>query len=336
MSNRRVVTCWDYHHGQATRILVSGHPFVPGSTMLEKQQRFQEEADDLRAALCREPRGHRNMLGAIVTDPVTDDAVVGVLFTSPNGYFDMCGDSSISLGSYLSDTGLVAAPKSGSGTVEAPVDTVAGRVVLKLRYDNAQLVDTTVRNVASQLVEVGTLEVEGFGALNVEVGHGGLTYAFFEASDVGFDTLLLTEMSEADQARLVTTGTQLWRAARAGTFGQTIDLVTISETLSDGAGFRVANFYAPATMGRTPSGTGLSAHMGVEHGLGRLAVGQTIVHESILGLRFEGHCLEEVPAEPGGTPSIVPEIAARSYLMGVQQVFFDENDPFQAGFQINT
>lgn len=335
MPSKRVVTCWDYHHGQATRILVSGHPFVPGRTMGEKQQQFQKEADDLRAALCREPRGHRNMLGAIITEPVTDDAVVGVLFTSPDGYFDMCGDSSISLGGYLADSGLVAPPEGGTGTVDAPVDTVAGRVVLKLRFDGSALVDTTIRNVASHLVQTRSLEVPDLGTFTVEVGYGGLTYAFFQASDLGFRTLLLSEMSDDEQARLVSTGTKLWLAARAAEFDRPIDLITISERLADGAGFRVANFYAPATMGRTPSGTGLSAHVGVEYGTGRLAVGESIVHESILGLRFGGHCLE-VGGDGSAKDAVVPEISARSYLMGVQQIHFEEDDPFDSGFQIAT
>lgn len=336
MRTRRVVTCWDYHHGQATRILVSGHPFVPGATMREKQENFAKEADGLRAALCREPRGHRNMLGAIITDPIEEGSVLGVLFTSPDGYFDMCGDSSISLGGYLADSGLVAKPEGGTGTVEAPVDTVAGKVVLRLRFENSELVDTTIRNVASYLVEETRIEVDGLGTLSTELGYGGLTYAFFDAKDVGFSTLLLDNMSAADQSRLIEVGSALWTAGRAAAFKRPIELVTISERLSDDSGYRVANFYAPGTMGRTPSGTGLSAHIGVDHGMGRLKTGDTLIHESALGLRFTGTCVEEAAEEQAVGAAMVPEISARSFLMGVQQIYFEEDDPFQGGFQLLT
>lgn len=335
MRTRRVVTCWDYHHGQSTRILVSGHPFVPGVTMAEKQENFRREADDLRAALCREPRGHRNMLGAIVTDPVEEGSVLGVLFTSPDGYFDMCGDSSFSLGGYLADSGLVAKPDVGTGVVEAPVDTVAGKVVLRLRFEDGELADTTIRNVASSLVGTGTVDVAGFGELSCEVGYGGLTYAFFDAAAVGFSSLLLDDMSAAEQARLIQVGSDLWSAAREADLGKPIDLITISERLASGEGYRVANFYARGTMGRTPSGTGLSAHIGSDHGLGRLGVGDGLVHESVLGLRFNGTCAEEAEGVDGGK-AVVPELAARSYLMGVQQIYFEEDDPFQGGFRIAT
>jgi proline racemase len=338
MRTRRVVTCWDYHHGQATRILVSGHPFVPGETMREKQENFRQEADDLRAALCREPRGHRNMLGAIITDPVEPGSVVGVLFTSPDGYFEMCGDSSFSLGGYLADSGLVAKPEGGSGTVDAPVDTVAGKVVLRLRFEGSELVDTTIRNVASHLAEVVTLDVEGLGSLRAEVGYGGLTYAFFDAADLGFSTLLLSDMTSAEQARLIQVGSDLWTAAQAAQLALPIELITICERLADNTGYRVANFYARGTMGRTPSGTGLSAHIGVDHGLGRMKLGDTLVHESVLGLHFTGIAAEESLGEtgPAAGRAVVPELSARSYLMGVQQIYFEEDDPFQGGFRIAT
>lgn len=334
--SERVVTCWDYHHGQSTRILVSGHPFVPGKTMQEKQENFRAEADDLRAALLREPRGHRNMLGAIVTDPIDPDSVVGALFTSPDGYFDMCGDSSFSLGSYLADCGLVAKPEGGTGTVDAPIDTVAGKVVLKLRFGAGKLMDTTIRNVASHLVQTSALEVDGHGSLETEIGYGGLTYAFFDAEALGFPSLLLTEMSGSEQARLIEVGSRLWSTAQNASFERKIDLVTISQVLPDGVGYRVANFYAPSTMGRTPSGTGLSAHVGVDYGLGKMKVGDTFVHESVLGLRFTATCAEKAQDQGVSGNAVVPEIAARSYLMGVQQIHFEEDDPFSAGFQIAT
>ena len=333
MRTRRIVTCWDYHHGQSTRILVSGHPFVPGNSMREKQENFKAVADDLRAALCREPRGHRNMLGAILTEPVEPGSVLGVLFTSPDGYFDMCGDSSFSLGGYLADSGLVAKPDGGSGVVEAPVDTVAGLVVLRLRFEDSELVDTTIRNVTSRLVEKGVqVEVPELGMFAADIGYGGLSYAFFDAAELGFATLALSEMTPADQSRLIDVGSALWRAARAAQPDRPVDLITISEPLPDGAGYRVANFYAPGVTGRTPSGTGLSARVGVDHGLGTLKPGDTLVHESTLGLRFTATVADEDPASGG----VIPELSARSYLMGVQQIYFEEDDPFQAGFQITT
>lgn len=334
MRTRRIVTCWDYHHGQATRILVSGHPFVPGATMREKQESFRDVADDLRAALCREPRGHRNMLGAILTEPVEPGSVLGVLFTSPDGYFEMCGDSSFSLGSYLADSGLVAKPDGGTGTVDAAVDTVAGTVVLKLRFDRSELVDTTIRNVAAHLVEAGrSVDVDGLGSFRAEIGYGGLTYAFFDASELGFSTLLLDDLPGSEQSRLIEVGSALWTAARAALPDRPVDLVTISQRLPDETGYRVANFYARGTMGRTPSGTGLSAHIGIDYGLGRLKLGDTVVHESVLGLRFTGTAVAESPTMP---VAVVPELSARSYLMGVQQIYFEDDDPFQGGFRIAT
>lgn len=340
MRTQRTVTCWDYHHGQSTRILVSGHPHVTGQTMRDVQEAFRAAADDVRAALCQEPRGHRNMLGAVIVPPLRETSVTGVLFTSPDGYFDMCGDSSFSLGGYLADSGLVAPPGAGSGDVEVNVDTVAGEVGLRLRFADGELVSTTIGNVASSFVGRSTVELEGHGTIGVEVAYGGLTYAFVDARDVGLSTLLLSNLDESGQRELIATGSAVWRASRSVRhLERPIDLVTLWEPLEDTVGTRVANFYASGTMGRTPSGTGLSAHLANEYALGRLGLGEAYVHESALGLRFTGMCVEATAAPGNETePSaaeVVPELAARSYLMGVNHVYFEHDDPFPAGFAIS-
>jgi len=47
------------------------------------------------------------MLGSVVTDPVTPDGDVGLLFLHPRGYFEMCGDSTFSSVAALIDSGII-------------------------------------------------------------------------------------------------------------------------------------------------------------------------------------------------------------------------------------
>ncbi|MEW6399939.1 MAG: proline racemase family protein, partial [Bacillota bacterium] len=54
-----------------------------------------------------------------------------------------------------------------------------------------------------------------------------------------------------------------------------------------------------------------------------------VVHESILGLSFRARARE---VRPGG--QVVPEVTARSFLMGITHLVVKEDDPFPAGFQI--
>jgi proline racemase len=112
-----------------------------------------------------------------------------------------------------------------------------------------------------------------------------------------------------------------------------VDLLTLWEPLPGECGARVANFYAPLTCGRTPSGTGLSARVAVEAAAGRLGEGETFVHESLLGLRFVARVARPaVPRAGGGPAGVVPAITARSFLMGTAQWVLHAEDPFRHGF----
>jgi proline racemase len=337
MRAERTLTCWDYHHGQATRILVSGFPSIPGKTMAEKQAHFESSWATIRESLLQEPRGHRNLLGAIVTDPVTEGSALGVLFTHPRGYFEMCGDSAFSLAAFLVDSGVVAAVP-GEQTVR--VDTVAGPIDLNLVVADGECMNSTIRNVPSYSLGTGTLRLQE-RELTALLAYGGLTYAMIDRSELGLDSLYFPNLDDTARQQVVDAGSAAWAAARHDcTTGSgqpvEVDLVTLFEPLEGDRGVRVANFYAHGTMGRTPSGTGLSARIAWEHAQGTLAPGEEYIHESILGLRFSGRIDSILEEEPAASPghAVVAAIKARSFLMGVNQVMLKADDPFRDGFEL--
>ncbi|MEW6545993.1 MAG: proline racemase family protein, partial [Bacillota bacterium] len=237
MRARHFLYCLDYHHGQATRVVLSGVPFVPGEDMPARQAFFRENLDWLRGIVCAEPRGHANMLGAVVIPPVRRDAHAGVIFLHPGGYFDMCGDSAFSTVTALIDSGMVA-PREGETAVL--LDTVAGPVDARVRVKGGEVVGVTIANVPSYYLGSVTLSARG-GTVPAEVAYGGLVYAFVEAATVG-----LSPLDGQPYARLLETGTLLWEAARSVEVkGRKVDLITIGERLP-----------GPADGG--PSGVGLS------------------------------------------------------------------------------
>jgi proline racemase len=339
MKARQIIHTWDYHHGQATRVIVGGLPPLRGATMAEKQAYFAAHCDHVRTSLMQEPRGHANMLGAALTDPVTPDGDVGLLFLHPRGFFEMCGDSAFSSVAALIDSGIILCPDP-DGELTIRLDTVAGRVDAHARLKDGEPLAISFDNVASYSLGAQVIEVEGVGAVNALLGYGGLTYAFVEAREVG-----LPSLAAASREALLETGTRVWQSARAqillpGHVGadrvgepRPVDLITLWEPLDGERGARVANFYAPRTTGRTPSGTGLSARAAIEAAAGRLGEGETFIHESLLGLRFTARAVRmNVPRAGGGTPGIVPSVTARSFLMGTAQWVLHAEDPFRHGF----
>jgi trans-L-3-hydroxyproline dehydratase len=87
----RVKTIDAHAGGEPLRLIVDGFPSPRGNTMLEKREWVRRQADHLRRALMLEPRGHADMYGAVLTEPVLPGSHAGVLFMHNEGYSTMCG-----------------------------------------------------------------------------------------------------------------------------------------------------------------------------------------------------------------------------------------------------
>src|SRR5439155_9381787 len=130
-----VITTVDAHAaGEPLRIITGGLPPLQGETILERRRYLQEHLDHIRRALMWEPRGHRDMYGCVLTQPVTPGADLGVLFMHNEGYSTMCGHGVIALVTALLETG--ALPARGPQT-PVTLDTPAGlvRATAHLRAD---------------------------------------------------------------------------------------------------------------------------------------------------------------------------------------------------------
>lgn len=108
-SSDTVLKCVDMHvTGEPARILYAGFPPLhPGTTLLEQRRQAEDEFDHVRRRMLLEPRGHRDMYGAILR-PETElvaagEAHIGVLFCHNSGYSTMCGHATIALGRFLVD-----------------------------------------------------------------------------------------------------------------------------------------------------------------------------------------------------------------------------------------
>ena len=76
----RIRTIDAHAAGEPLRLIIDGLPAPEGKTMLEKRSWAQKRLDHLRRGLILEPRGHVDMYGALLTEPVSPDANAGLLF----------------------------------------------------------------------------------------------------------------------------------------------------------------------------------------------------------------------------------------------------------------
>lgn len=326
-----VLSAIDTHSGgEPNRIVMSGVPPIPGATMADKKEYMRAHLDHLRTLVVQEPRGHGDMLGAVLTPPVTAGAHYGVIFMEGRGYPDMCGHGIICVATALLETGALLHHAQESVLV---FDTPAGAVETHARVEGQQVADVEVVNVPSFLYADGVeVEIPGCGAVGVAVAFGGNFFALARAEDLG------VSICPENAAKLIELGVRLRRAVNeairvyhpTAPHITTVEMVEIYEAAPGGRRAKNTVIFGAGQLDRSPCGTGTSAAMAMLHARGELALGAEFVNESILGTRFVGRLVRQ--AQLGETRAVEPVFIGQAYLTGLQQLLVDPLDPFKFGF----
>lgn len=317
--------------GEFTRIVVGGMPEIPGDTILEKQAYIREHYDYIRTALMLEPRGHRDMFGAILTNPVHEEADFGVVFMETEDYTNMCGHGSIGCATMAVETGLVEAKEP---ITEVVLDTPAGIVRAKVRVENGKAVEVTIRNVASFVYKENLKTIVEGKTYRYDLVFGGQFFPMVDVTQTGLD--ICKENAKA----LIDIGIEiLHNVAKEQKMSHPFLPITNVTTMefygkphdedSDMSNIVV---FGNHQADRSPCGTGTSAKLAMLYKEGRLDVGQEIVNESFMGTKFKG-CIRKV-TQVGDYTAVVPEITGSAYLTGVGTYLIDPMDPLKYGFLV--
>ncbi|MCY4131255.1 MAG: proline racemase family protein [Nitrospira sp.] len=329
-SAMHVVTTLDCHvAGEPLRVVTSGFPEPAGSTILEKRRHCRTHLDHLRTALVWEPRGHHEMYGCLLVAPVHPQADTGVLFFHNEGYSTMCGHGIIGLTTVMLEQGLFPASVP---TTTIRFDTPSGLVTAQASIDKGRVRSVAFLNVPSFVLDVEqTIQVPGIGPVDYDLAFGGAFYAFCRAEALG----LALEPEHA--SRLQALGLAIKQAIMAErTISHPVEpelgylYGTIFVGPSQRGDLRQTCIFANGTLDRSPTGTGVSAHLALLHARGNVGVGQALRFESILGTVFGGTIVEETQLGP--YQAIVPEVEGRAWLTGRHEFMIDPDDPLKEGF----
>jgi proline racemase len=329
----RITTIESHTGGEPLRIVVDGLPDLRGDTILERRRYMQDEYDEVRSALMWEPRGHADMYGAVLTEPVSDEADTGVLFTTNKGYSSMCGHGIIALGTALFETKML--PSSPPEEVIG-FDTPAGLVTATSRIEKNRVTSVSFENVPSfvSLLEQ-TVTVPELGPVEFDLGYGGAFYAYCDADQVGLD------LSPDNADRIIRTGMAIKRAV-----SESFDVKhPIEKDLSflygtifregsttDGCNSKNVCVFADGQIDRSPTGTGVSGRLAIQHARGNLELGDEFVVESIIGTVFRGEVAKKQTY--GGYDAIVPRVSGSAHITGRNEFVIDPEDPLGEGFFI--
>lgn len=334
MRSDRVLGTIDFHTaGIGMRLLTSGLGRLPGSTIGEKRRWFQERLDHLRTGLCLEPRGHRGLLIAVMTEPVTPGADFGLFFIYPGGYYVSCGEGTIGAATVAIETGMV--PRQGAET-PVVIDTETGVVETIARSDGDRVREVTLKWTPSFVALTDqVVEVEGVGEVPLDVAVGvGNVFAIVEARHLGLSVRreLAKKIALRGMAVREAVNGQL-QVDVPGPGKTSVDNVLVHE-LPDADGVSPnALVWGPGQVDPAPCGSGTCARMALFHHRGLMAVGSTFVSRGLLGLDFRGRIAGATEVE--GRRAILPEITGTAYLTGFSQFHFDPEDPVRAGYLLD-
>ena len=93
--------------GEPGRVIVGGVLDVPGATMFEKMTYLENEADELRLRMLREPRGYPAANCNLILPPTNPDAHAGYVIMEQVEYPGMSGTNTIAVATVLIETGMV-------------------------------------------------------------------------------------------------------------------------------------------------------------------------------------------------------------------------------------
>lgn len=319
--------------GEPTRNVLGGIPKIPGKTMIEKLEYMSTEGDWVRQLLTYEPRGNEVMSGTIITEPCREEADFGVLYFEVGGWMPMCGHDTIGVGTALIESGMVEIEEPYT---HVTLDTAAGLVKLKIEVkDNTAVSVTFVNAPAFVMAEDAVVKTEEYGEVHMDIAYGGNIYAILPASSVG----LSVEPKQA--SKLIAAGNRLKTYINEQIhvvhpeipFENHVTHVEFYEPSGqeDGA-VKNAVIIPPGAIDRSPCGTGTSAKLSVLAKKGKIQLGESFIHQSIIGSQFK--CTYLGNAEVSGIPAVIPEVTGKAWVTGIHTFVLDPDDIFPTGYQL--
>ncbi len=353
--------------GEPLRIITAGFPELRGGTVLEQRRDCQQRFDHLRTALMFEPRGHADMYGCIIVPPERANSAFGVLFIHNEGYSTMCGHAMIALAKTAVEAGgvpvtypvtefLVDAPCGqirlfAQIAADVPVGNLAGHVTDDpgLNSDSAP-VSTSAQGKEKRKIQVHRcwfenvpsfvlgnsqqIEVSGIGRVPYQLAYGGAFYAYVDAEAIDLD------LSMANHRQIVRYGELIKQQLLA-------DGVSVTHPFSEDLSFlygvifmgpaqkpgvyqRNVCVFANGELDRSPTGSGVSGLVAILQQQGRLAVGEKIRIESIVGSEFEVSVKTQTRFGPYS--AVIPQVAGTAHVTGRHQFLIDPEDPLAEGF----
>ncbi|XP_071962703.1 trans-L-3-hydroxyproline dehydratase-like [Antedon mediterranea] len=322
--------------GEPLRVIISGYPKIHGDTILQKRRYAKNNLDHLRKMLMFEPRGHNDMYGAVLVDTDLPGADIAVLFMHNGGYSTMCGHAIIALGRLVVDKKYVTATEPET---EVNIQCPCGLVKTVVEYKDGKSGYVRFHSVPAFLFASNVeIKVKGYGMMTVDISYGGAFYAFISADVLGLD---VRRSSTSDLKKTATAVSDAVKEQVKILHPGDDDLSFLYGTiLTDGqdnwSADPTANVcvFADAQVDRSPTGSGVTARIALQHAKGFIQIGQKRIFESgVTKSLFSGTAIKQVKCND--FDAVVVEVSGQGHYTGEASFILEEGDIVGEGFLPN-
>ena len=240
MSSKRMIHAVETHSGEPMRVITGGVPHVPGDTVYEQMKWLEQNDDQLRQLMLREPRGYPPLCCNLIVPPKHPDAAAGFIIMEHVEYPMMSGGNTISVVTVLLETGMIPMQEP---LTEFILEAPAGLIGIRAECRDGKVMQVTFENVpAFSAYSDAVIEVPELGKVTVDVAWGGMFYVIADVTQ--FDALDLIPERGKEITRVAAL---ILRAAQ--------DQLPVEHPDYPGIGITVAQLPVPPTARMLTGGT---------------------------------------------------------------------------------
>jgi proline racemase len=316
---QRALKTYDAHvAGQTVRLVAGGLPAPRGATMEDRLADARRQLDDARIAVTCEPRGHADLMGAMLAEATEPTAHAGLLafdvadWRAPSAIVQMAAIR------MAVDRGFITtADRQAPLVVESP----AGLTRLRLGPDGR----VTVLGIPAQILGGRCALTLGSkpSATDVVTSAGGMR-AVVDAESVGLSLVTLErrrlgELRKTVAANLVQAG-----------FPALLEELLVTGPPHGEADIRVVAVGPTGRIDRSPTGEGAAAVAAIVDAMGLVGAGTVVRIEGPSGGLLEAAIVDRHDA--GGAPAVTVDVTGTAWIIGDHTWYWDDDDPLGAGF----
>ncbi len=308
--------------GQGVRLVADGWPPMRGRSVAQKLAFARRELDALRRAIVCEPRGHRDLTAALLTEGASSEAHAGLIAFDAYGWLPLCVTTLIGALTVAVERGLLM---TGREDGRVAIETAAGVVRARLHQRGTRVERVTIACPPASVAAGGVEFRTGTRSIRADLAECGGLHAILDAEAAGVG------VAGGDLHHLRALAAELTERL-ASAHAQPVGTVLFMGAPHGAADLRVVAVHGAARVDRSPSGLGTAAIIAVLEAMGMVPADRPVIVEGLSGEAFAAEIVRRHDRD--GVLAVDVEVTGSAWVVGEHVLHVDPADPLRDGFVV--